>query len=100
MNKLEIAKAKSLRGEIVKSLYEFCDIPIPINKIEELLMYKSFYNKNEIKRAVSYLAGEGKKFVSVEVNKKDYWASFIQLTPVGMNLAEGDRPDVGVLFSE
>jgi len=100
MNRLNVAKAKSLRGDIIKNLYDLYDMPIPLNKIEDLLRYKSFYNKDEIKRAVSYLAGAKKEFVVVAVNDKDYWASFVQLTPIGVNLAEGDITDMGVSLGE
>jgi len=100
MNRLDIPKAKSLRGEIVKNLYDLYDMPIPLNKISDLLRYKTFYNKDDIKKAVSYLAGAKKEFVEVKINEKDYWASFVQLTPHGVNLAEGDIKDKGVVFSE
>jgi len=100
MNRLSVVKAKALRGDIVKNLYEFSDMPIPMSKIEGLLRYKSFYSKDEIKKAVSYLAGAKKEFVTVDINESDYWASFIQLTPAGINLAEGDITDMGVEFGE
>ena len=100
MNNLHVVNSKSLRGNIVKSLYDIYDMPIPISKIGELLRYKNFYSKEDIKRATSYLAGKEKEFVTIEVNEKDYYASFIQLTPKGINLAEGDITDIGVLFNE
>ena len=100
MNKLDISKAKSLRGEIVRHLYDLYDMPIPVTKINDLLRYKHFYTKDDIKRAVGYLAGAKKEFVEIEINDKDYWASFVRLTPVGVNLAEGDTVDKGVVFSE
>jgi hypothetical protein len=100
MNKLNIAKAKALRGDIIKNLYELYDMPIPLSKIEDLLRYKSFYSRDDIGKAVAYLSGIKKEFVTVRINEKDYWASFIKLTPTGINLAEGDITDMGVQFSE
>jgi hypothetical protein len=99
-NKLNITKAKALRGDIVKSLYELYDTPIPLSKIDGLLRYKNFYGKDEIKKAVSYLSGAKKEFLEISTNQKDYWASFVRLTPVGVNLAEGDIMDKGVVLSE
>jgi len=100
MNKLNVAKSKALRGDIIKNLYEIYDMPIPISKIEALLRYKTLYSKDDIGKAIAYLSGEKKEFVSIRVNEKDYWASFIKLTPTGVNLAEGDVTDLGVHFSE
>jgi hypothetical protein len=100
MDKLNITKAKSLRGEIIRSLYDLYDMPIPLTKISDLLRYKTFYTKEDIQKAVSYLAGTKKEFVEIRINSKDYWASFVRLTPCGVNLAEGDIVDKGVVFSE
>jgi len=100
VNDLIIVTSKALRGDIVKNLYNLYDTPIPLSKINDLLRYKTFYSKEDIKRAVGYLAGTKKEFIHIEVNEKDYWASFIKLTPTGVNLAEGDISDVGVRFGE
>ena len=100
MNPLTVTKAKALRGDIIKSLYDLYDTALPLSKINDLLRYKTFYNKEDIRRAVGYLSGAKKEFIQLEVNDKDYWASFIKLTPAGINLAEGDITDVGVRFGE
>jgi len=100
LNNISVAKAKSLRGDIIKNLYIIYDVSIPISKVSNLLRYKSFYSKEEIQKAISYLSGEEKEFVTVEINEKDQWASFVRLTPKGVNLAEGDITDIGVIFNE
>jgi len=100
MKRFDISKAKTLRGEIIKNLYDLYDEPIPLNRIMDLMRYKTFYDKRDIKRAIGYLSGIKKEFVQVEADDKEYWASFVQLTPKGVNLAEGDISDMGVVFSE
>ncbi|MCL2618163.1 MAG: hypothetical protein FWD98_03810 [Defluviitaleaceae bacterium] len=100
MSLLNVAKSKSLRGDIIRSLYDLYDTAIPISRVHDLLRYKSFYNKEDIRRAVGYLSGDKKEYVQIELNDKDYGASFVKLTPAGINLAEGDITDMGVQFGE
>jgi len=100
MNNITISKTKSLRGDIIKNLYDIYDMPIPMNKVNGLLRYKNYYSNENIKKAITYLAGSKKEYLTIDTNEKDYWASFVQLTPKGVNLAEGDISDLGVILSE
>jgi len=100
MDKLDLAKAKELRGEIIKRLYDCYVDPVRIVSVNSLLRYKGYYSKDDIKRAINYLTGPKKEFIHVVYNEDDYWNSFIQLTPAGINLAEGNITDMGVLFHE
>ena len=54
----------------------------------------------DIKKAVYYLGGESKRYVKLQLNEEDYMESKIWLTPLGVNLAEGDITDVGVDLDE
>ena len=99
MDKLGIAKAKELRGEIVRQLYDRYGSPVPVSSIHTLLRYKGYYSAEDIQRAILYLSGEKKEFVAVRSNEEDKGASFVSLTPVGVNLAEGDISDIGVLLN-
>ena len=103
MDKLSIAKAKELRGEIIRKLYTCYESPVLIASLNTLLRYNGYYSKEDIKRAMNYLSDEKKhedNYVRINLDKDDYWASFAQLTPEGVKLAEGDRTDAGVLFNE
>ena len=51
-----------------------------------------------MKKSIFYLGGEGKRYIHVEVNKENWMDSVIWLTPAGVNLAEGDIEDVGVII--
>jgi len=96
--KLKIAKIKELRGEIIRKLYDCYGAPVVISNINTMLSYKGYHQREDIKKALMYLSGVKKEFVEITINENDYWASFIQLTPAGVNLAEGDISDMGVLL--
>ena len=96
MDKLGIAKAKELRGEIIRQLYDRYGSPVPVSSIHTLLRYKGYYSPEDIQRAIQYLAGDKKEFVAIDNGEGDKAASFVKLSPAGVNLAEGDISDVGV----
>jgi len=98
MDKLSVAKAKELRGEIIKNLYVCYDHPILISNIHNLLRYKNYNSKDDIKKAFQYLAGIKKEFIQITINEDNYMTSLVQLTPMGINLAEGDITDMGVIL--
>ena len=98
MDKLNIAKAKELRGEIIRRLYDLYGSPVQLSSLGTLLRYKSYNSREDIGKAVRYLSGAKKEYLEVDVNEKDYWASFVQLSPTGVNLAEGDLTDMGVIY--
>lgn len=96
MEPMEIAKAKVLRGDIVESLYRYYGTDIRIAVLKSALRAKGFVDDAEIKKAVYYLGGEGKRYIHVEVDRENWTDSLIWLTPAGVNLAEGDLEDAGV----
>lgn len=98
--RLEIAQAKELRGEIVGRLYEFYSEDISLSTIRNLLKYKKYFSDKDVRRAVCYLSGVDKNYIHVETAADDFWDSLVQLTPIGVNLAEGDIHDLGVLLNE
>ena len=51
-------------------------------------------------KAICYLGGEEKRYIHVEVNTENWLDSLIWLTPKGVNLAEGDIEDMGVVIDE
>lgn len=102
MNQIEIGKAKTLRGSIISKLYEFYGEDISLDVLKNVLRMSSFgYDiEKEIKKAIYYLGGTGKEYVKLILDEEDYMKSLIWLTPKGVNLAEGDIEDVGVIRDE
>jgi len=99
MDRTSIAKAKELRGEIIRQLYICYGTPTPISSINTLLRYKNYYSKDDIQKAIQYLAGAKKEFVEATADEPDGDVAFVNLTPTGINLAEGDISDMGVLLN-
>lgn len=97
MDKMEVARNKSLRGDIIKALYNFYGEDIRISHMKSVLRY-SGYNDQEIKKSLFYLGGTKKEYVHIVLDTENYMDSLIWLTPTGVNLAEGDILDVGVEF--
>lgn len=99
-NEMEAAKAKVLRGDIIEKLYTYYGNDIKIAVLKSALRANGFVDDAEIRKAIYYLGGEGKRFIHVEVNKDKWMDSLIWLTPAGVNLAEGDIDDMGVEIDE
>lgn len=95
--RLKIAQAKELRKNIINILYESYDEYMSLETIKSLLRYKSYYTDKDMKRAFHYLQGKGKEFIFISENGDEYWDYQVKLTPLGINLAEGDIEDLGVL---
>lgn len=93
-NKVEILKAKKLRADILENLYQLYPQSVAAGTIRKLLRYKDYNPETEIRKAIYYL--EGKGYIAFEGNEEGYWDSGVVLTPLGINLAEGDMEDVGV----
>lgn len=100
MDKLEIAKAKLLRGSIITRLYDFYGEDISVSTLKSVMSYSGYHTDKEIKRAIYYLTGPGKRYVKLVYNKDNYMDSQLWLTPEGVNLAEGDLDDIGVDLDE
>lgn len=100
MDTVKIVEAKNLRGDIIEKLYMYYGQDIRIMALKSALRLKGYINDDEIKKAIFYLGGEGKRYIHVEVNKDNWMDSMIWLTPSGVNLAEGDTEDMGVILNE
>ena len=100
MQAIEITRAKALRGSIIEKLYTSYGEDISLSVLKGLLIYTSDCRELDIKKAVYYLGGESKRYVKLQLNEEDYMESKIWLTPLGVNLAEGDITDVGVDLDE
>lgn len=94
---LEVAQAKELRGDIIKTLYAVYPQTVTAATLRSMLRYKGINSDMDIKRALYYL--EGKRYISVKI-EEEYWNSSLVLLPSGINLAEEDYEDIGVKIDE
>ncbi|MBD5631709.1 MAG: hypothetical protein HDP34_00565 [Clostridia bacterium] len=100
MDQLKVAEAKLLRGAVISKLYMTYGTDIRISGLKNLLRSKGFIQDEDLKKTIFYLGGDGKKYIHVEVDKDEWRDSLIWLTPAGVNLAEKDIEDVGVIFDD
>ncbi len=98
MDTLEISEVKILRGDVIEKLYMTYGTDIRIAALRNALRSKGLIPEESLKKCIFYLGGEGKRYIHVEVNKESWMDSVIWLTPAGVNLAEGDIEDVGVII--
>lgn len=98
MDTLEISEVKILRGDVIEKLYMTYGTDIRIAALRNALRSKGLIPEESLKKCIFYLGGEGKRYIHVEVNKENWMDSVIWLTPAGVNLAEGDIEDVGVII--
>lgn len=96
--KLEVAEMKVLRGDVIEKLYMTYGTDIRIAALRNALRSKGLLPEESLKKCIFYLGGEGKRYIHVEVNQENWMDSMIWLTPAGVNLAEGDITDVGVII--
>lgn len=99
-NNLEVTERKMLRGAVIEALDKTYGTDIRIAVLRNALRSKGLILEDELKKCIFYLGGEKKEFIHVEVNQENWLDSLIWLTPKGVNLAEGDEEDVGVIFNE
>ena len=97
---LKVTKAKELRKKIIEKLYTSYGEDINLEVLRGLLRYTGNVQELEIKKAIYYLGGEGKRYVKLQLDEDNYMNSKIWLTPAGVNLAEGDITDIGVELHE
>ena len=97
---LKVTKAKELRKKIIEKLYTSYGEDINLEVLRGLLRYTGNVQELEIKKAIYYLGGEGKRYVKLQLDEDNYMNSKIWLTPAGVNLAEGDIVDIGVELHE
>ena len=100
MDKLAVSEAKVLRGDVIEKLYMTYGTDIRIAALRNALRSKGLMPEDSLKKCIYSLGGEGKRYVHVEVDKENWLDSLIWLTPAGVNLAEGDLEDVGVILDE
>lgn len=100
VNEMKIAEAKIFRGDIIEKLYEYYGQDIRISTLKAALRVRGYFNDTDIQKAIYYLGGEEKRYIHVEVNRENWMDSMIWLTPRGVNLAEGDIEDTGVMVDE
>ena len=98
MDVLAVSEAKILRGDVIEKLYLTYGTDIRIAALRNALRSKGLIPEESLKKTIFYLGGEGKRYLHVEVNKENWLDSMIWLTPAGVNLAEGDLEDVGVIL--
>lgn len=97
---LDIIKTKQLRGNMIEALYRYYGEDISLSVLKASLPLAGLIKDTEMKSAVYYLGGKEKEYVKLVLNKTNYMDSLIWLTPRGVNLAEGDLQDVGVVIDE
>ena len=100
MDAIKIAETKILRGSVIEKLDMTYGTDIRIGALKNALRSKGHILDDELKKVIFYLGGEGKRYIHVEVNKDNWTDSMIWLTPAGVNLAEKDIEDIGVVFNE
>lgn len=98
MDRLEVNELKLLRGDIIETLYRTYGTDIRIAAIRNALRSKGLIPEDQLRKCIYYLGGEGKRYIHVEVVQENWLDSMIWLTPAGVNLAEGDLEDVGVII--
>ena len=98
MDAMEISEVKILRGDVIEKLYMTYGTDIRIAALRNALRSKGLIPEESLKKCIFYLGGEGKRYIHVEVNKENWMDSVIWLTPAGVNLAEGDVEDMGVII--
>ncbi len=96
MRRLEVADRKVLRGNVIGILYENYGEDLRIASLKNMLRIGGLMTDDELKKAIFYLGGEGKRYIHVTVNEDNWLDGMIWLEPVGVNLAEGDITDIGV----
>lgn len=100
MRRLEVADRKVLRGNVIERLYENYGEDLRIATLRNLLRTSGLVTEEELKKAIFYLGGEGKRYIHVTVNEDNWLDGMIWLEPAGVNLAEGDITDIGVEIDE
>lgn len=98
MNEMEISERKVLRGDVIEKLYKNYGKDIRIAVLKNFLRAGGFVTEEELRKAVYYLGGEEKRYLHVEVDQENWLDGTIWLTPKGVNLAEGDIEDTGVII--
>lgn len=100
MEEMKVIEAKTMRGDIITKLYLNYGVDIRISSLKNALRSRGLVDEKALQRCIFYLGGEGKRYIHVELDRDNWTNSIIYLTPAGVNLAEGDIEDVGVIVNE
>ncbi len=100
MKTMEVMERKVLRGNVIEILYDNYGVDLRVAGMKNLIRLNGLSTEKELQKAIFYLGGEGKRYVHVEVNEDNWLDSLIWLEPAGVNLAEGDITDIGVVIDE
>lgn len=100
MDEIKVIEAKTMRGDIITKLYLNYGIDIRISSLKNALRSRGLVDEKALQRCIFYLGGEEKRYIHVELDRDNWTNSVIYLTPTGVNLAEGDIEDVGVIINE
>lgn len=100
MKTMEVMERKVLRGNVIEILYDNYGVDLRVAVLKNLIRLNGLSTEKELQKAIFYLGGEGKRYVHVEVNEDNWLDSLIWLEPAGVNLAEGDITDIGVVIDE
>ncbi|MCM1104919.1 MAG: hypothetical protein NC409_12535 [Clostridium sp.] len=100
MDEMKVIGAKTMRGDIITKLYLNYGVDIRISSLKNALRSRGLVDEKALQRCIFYLGGEGKRYIHVELDRDNWTNSVIYLTPAGVNLAEGDIEDVGVIINE
>lgn len=100
MKTMEVMERKVLRGNVIETLYDNYGVDLRVAVLKNLIRLNGLSTEKELQKAIFYLGGEGKRYVHVEVNEDNWLDSLIWLEPAGVNLAEGDITDIGVVIDE
>lgn len=98
MNEMQVSERKVLRGDVIEKLYKNYGTDLRIAVLRNLMRAGGFVTEGELQKAIFYLGGEEKRYIHVEVNEDNWLDGKIWLTPKGVNLAEGDIKDIGVII--
>ncbi len=97
---MQVSERKVLRGDVIERLYKNYGKDLRIAVLKNFLRVDGFVSEEELQKAIFYLGGEEKRYIHVEVNPDNWLDGLIWLTPRGVNLAEGDIEDTGVIIDE
>jgi hypothetical protein len=97
-----VTQNSETRKHVIETLYPLFGEPATIEKLRANLRLKAFggFSMDEIKKAVRYLAGRGKEYIDVTPVGEKYGEWLVELTPRGVDLAEGRIEDIGVVIGE
>ena len=82
----------------MKLLYENQCEKVTVQLIRSMLRYINYSSEKELMKAIDYLSGKEKEYLSIEINADDYEYSLVEIMPKGIDLLENKKElkDIGV----